>query len=88
VTSYHDVFEQASAEGSTEDRLVLLRALAQVPPRQRAVLVLRYWEDLSVEAAAEVLGCTPGTVKSQSARGLRTLRDQLSDRDISLEDVR
>lgn len=64
---------------STEDRLILLRALARVPPRQRAVLVLRFWEDLSVEETAEVLGCSTGTVKSQSARGLQTLRGLLED---------
>ncbi|MEV0680582.1 SigE family RNA polymerase sigma factor [Actinosynnema sp. NPDC050436] len=60
--------------GSVEDRLVLLEALAEVPPRQRAVLVLRYWEDLSVEETARALRCSEGTVKSQAARGLQTLR--------------
>ncbi|GAA1270510.1 SigE family RNA polymerase sigma factor [Saccharothrix xinjiangensis] len=64
----------AVAPGSAEDRLVLLAALARVPPRQRAVLVLRYWEDLSVEDTARALGCSEGTVKSQAARGLQTLR--------------
>ena len=62
------------ARGSAEDRLVLLAALARVPPRQRAVLVLRYWEDLSVGDTARALGCSEGTVKSQAARGLQTLR--------------
>jgi RNA polymerase sigma-70 factor (sigma-E family) len=60
-----------------EDRLVVLEALASVPRRQRAVLVLRYWEDLSVEETAAVLGCTAGTVKSQAAKGLHTLRGLL-----------
>jgi RNA polymerase sigma-70 factor (sigma-E family) len=60
--------------GSTEDRLVLLRALGEVPPRQRAALVLRYWEDMSVEDTARAMGCTEGTVKSQTARGLDALR--------------
>lgn len=64
-----------------EDRLVLLDALAAVPPRQRAVLVLRYWEDLSVEETAALLGCSAGTVKSQAARGLATLRTVLAARD-------
>jgi RNA polymerase sigma-70 factor (sigma-E family) len=64
----------ADRRGSAEDRLVLLAALAKVPPRQRAVLVLRYWEDLSVEDTARALGCSDGTVKSQAARGLQTLR--------------
>ncbi|WP_158842921.1 SigE family RNA polymerase sigma factor [Saccharothrix deserti] len=64
----------AVGRGSAEDRLVLLAALAKVPPRQRAVLVLRYWEDLSVEETARALNCSEGTVKSQAARGLQTLR--------------
>ncbi|MBQ1044197.1 MULTISPECIES: SigE family RNA polymerase sigma factor [unclassified Micromonospora] len=62
----------------SEDRLVVLQALAAVPPRQRAVLVLRYWEDLSIDEVAALLNCSPGTVKSQSARGLDTLRGLLS----------
>jgi len=64
-----------------EDRLVLLDALANVPPRQRAVLVLRYWEDLSIEETAALLGCSAGTVKSQAARGLAVLRTVLAARD-------
>ena len=59
------------------ERLAMLAALATVPPRQRAVLVLRYWEDLSVEQTAELLGCSEGTVKSQASRGLEKLRDAL-----------
>jgi RNA polymerase sigma-70 factor (sigma-E family) len=51
--------------------------LVGVPPRQRACLVLRYYEDLSIEQAAEILGCSAGTVKSQTARGLETLRHNL-----------
>jgi RNA polymerase sigma-70 factor (sigma-E family) len=56
------------------DRELLLAALTQVPPRQRAVLVLRFWEDQSVQATAQLLGCSEGTVKSQTARGLDALR--------------
>jgi RNA polymerase sigma-70 factor (sigma-E family) len=55
----------------------LREALAAVPPRQRAVLVLRFWADLSVEQTAEALGCSTGNVKSQTARGLATLREAL-----------
>jgi len=66
------------ATNATPDRLAVLEALARVPPRQRAVLVLRYWEDLSIDEAAEVLGCSTGTVKSQAARGLQTLRELLA----------
>ncbi|MGB2569436.1 SigE family RNA polymerase sigma factor [Micromonospora citrea] len=70
--------ERPTPADSPENRLVMLRALAAVPPRQRAVLVLRYWEDLSVDEAAALLGCSAGTVKSQAARGLDTLRGLLT----------
>jgi RNA polymerase sigma factor (sigma-70 family) len=56
-----------------------MTALARLPPRQRAVVVLRYWEDLSIEQVSNVLHCSTGTVKSQGARGLRTLRALLAD---------
>jgi len=56
------------------DRDYLLRALAALPPRQRAVLVLRYFDDLSEAETAQLLGCSLGTVKSQAARGLARLR--------------
>ncbi|MFF0267667.1 SigE family RNA polymerase sigma factor [Kribbella sp. NPDC004536] len=69
----------APPSGHADERLVLLEALAKVPPRQRAVLVLRYWEDQSVEQTAELLDCSAGTVKSQAARGLATLRDLLEE---------
>ncbi|GGN42585.1 RNA polymerase sigma-70 factor (sigma-E family) [Actinoplanes campanulatus] len=66
--------ERAAAPEPSDDRVTLLGALARVPARQRAVLVLRYWQDLSVEETAAALGCSAGTVKSQAARGLDTLR--------------
>lgn len=50
------------------------RALAALPPGQRAVVVLRYWEDLSVTDTARLLGRSEGTVKSQAAKGLAALR--------------
>ncbi|WP_189040350.1 SigE family RNA polymerase sigma factor [Micromonospora sonchi] len=52
----------------------VLTALQSLPPRMRAVLVLRYWEDLSEAQIAEALGCSLGTVKSQASRGLARLR--------------
>ena len=52
----------------------LLAALQDLPPRQRAVLVLRYYEDLTEVQTAEVLGCSVGTVKSQASRALGKLR--------------
>lgn len=70
--------ERPGAAPHTDDRLMLIRALAGVPPRQRAVLVLRYWEDMSVEETAAALNCSAGTVKSQAARGLQTLRGLVS----------
>lgn len=64
-----------------EDRLVIREALAQVPPRQRAVLVLRYYEDCDVAETARLVGCSEGTVKSQAARGLDRLRELLAAAD-------
>ncbi|ARQ70504.1 SigE family RNA polymerase sigma factor [Streptomyces marincola] len=57
-----------------ELRLVMQAALMDLPPRYRAVLVLRFWEDWSVEQTARALHVSPGTVRSQSARGLSRLR--------------
>lgn len=60
---------------SADERQPLLAALRRVPPRQRAVLVLRFLHDLSVEQVADTLKCSTGTVKSQTSRGLRALRE-------------
>ncbi|GAA1950764.1 SigE family RNA polymerase sigma factor [Catenulispora subtropica] len=59
-------------------RGALVAALRALPAGQRAVLVLRFWEDQSVEETARLLGCSPGTVKSQTARGLTALRAVLA----------
>ncbi|MFI5938354.1 SigE family RNA polymerase sigma factor [Actinoplanes sp. NPDC051494] len=64
--------------GDVDERLRLRAALRQIAPRQRAVLVLRFMEGLSVEETAEAMGCSAGTVKSQSSRGLDTLRAVLA----------
>jgi RNA polymerase sigma-70 factor (sigma-E family) len=61
-----------------DDRLAVLALLAELPPRRRAVLVLRYFCDLSVEQTAEELGCSTGTVKSQTARALDALRARMT----------
>jgi RNA polymerase sigma-70 factor (sigma-E family) len=58
-----------------EDRVVLARALARLTPKQRAVLVLRYFEDHTESRTAEVLGVSLGTVKSQTSVALRRLRE-------------
>ncbi len=64
------------SDGSTRD--VVLRALAQLAPQQRAVVVLRHWLDLDVETTARTLGCTTGAVKSANSRALAHLRDALA----------
>lgn len=66
----------------SQQRAVLHEALLAVPPRQRAVLVLRYFDDLSVAATAKAMGCSAGTVKSQAARGLANLRAAMDQRDV------
>jgi len=60
--------------GQVADRDLLLRALAALPPGQRAVLVMRYWEDLPDAEIAATLNCGAGTVRSQASRGLTRLR--------------
>ncbi|GAA3817581.1 SigE family RNA polymerase sigma factor [Streptomyces phyllanthi] len=57
-----------------DDRGALLKALSQLPPRQREAVVLRYWEDLSEGQAAEAMGCSVGAVKSNAAKGIAKLR--------------
>ncbi|GIH11048.1 RNA polymerase sigma24 factor [Rhizocola hellebori] len=59
---------------SVEDRMVVRALLGQMPARQRAVVVLRFMCDLPVDEVAEILGCSEGTVKSQTSAGLVTLR--------------
>lgn len=56
-------------------RDAMVRLLRQLPPRQRAAIVARYWEELSEAEAARALGCSVGSVKSSTSRGLRRLRE-------------
>ena len=68
----------APAAAVDQDAVLDLRAaVAALPPRQRATLVLRFYCDLNVDQAAEILGCSPGTVKSQTARALEAVRRAL-----------
>jgi RNA polymerase sigma-70 factor (sigma-E family) len=72
--------ELAAPQPGPETRQVLLDALGRLGPRQRAVIVLRYWLDLSEAETAAALNCSVGTVKSQASRGLATLRkDAVAD---------
>ncbi|GAA2996888.1 SigE family RNA polymerase sigma factor [Streptosporangium longisporum] len=64
----------ASHDEATLDRIVLRQALARLTPKQRAVIVLRFWEDLTETQTAETLGCSVGTVKSQVHHALARLR--------------
>ncbi|NHC44117.1 SigE family RNA polymerase sigma factor [Motilibacter aurantiacus] len=82
VRSYGDVPPDAAvpvADAEVEDRLVLRTALGRLAPRQRAVLVLRYYEDLTEAQTAEVLGCSVGSVKRTAHVALRRLRERMPE---------
>jgi RNA polymerase sigma-70 factor (sigma-E family) len=64
---------------ATEERDALMTALAGLPAGQRNAVVLRHWVGLSVEETAADLGCSTGTVKSQTARGIHRLREAMTD---------
>jgi RNA polymerase sigma-70 factor (sigma-E family) len=77
-----DLPDLASAPDSTvavDLRDALRRVLPRLTPSQRAVVVLRYYEDLSEQQTADTLGCSVGTVKSQSSKALARLREALTD---------
>jgi len=79
---YAELPEPPTGTDATEGtvaRVAFTDALRQLPPRQRAVLVCRYYHDLDVAATAEALGCSQGTVKSHAARGLARLRILLGE---------
>jgi RNA polymerase sigma-70 factor (ECF subfamily) len=74
-----DAVEEARPDASTDIELGLdvRRFLSSLPARQRAVVVLRYFDDRTEAEIAHLLGCAPGTVKSHASRALATLREQL-----------
>ena len=80
VPGYVDV---AAPEQDHDLALVLREVLPLLPPRQRAVVVLRYLEDLSEQQTAQVLGCSVGTVKSQASRGLAQLRSRVAEQGVT-----
>jgi RNA polymerase sigma-70 factor (sigma-E family) len=80
----HGAGDAADAVGR---RLAVAAALRRLPDGQRAVVVARFYADLDVAATAEALGCSPGTVKSQTARAVRALRGHLADVDLEVSDA-
>jgi RNA polymerase sigma-70 factor (sigma-E family) len=83
--------ESAALDGAVsdrtgvDDRLIQRTALLRIPKGQRAVLVMRFWADLSVEQVAAILGCSTGSVKSQTSHGLAKLRELLGDEPTDLK---
>jgi RNA polymerase sigma-70 factor (sigma-E family) len=69
--------EIQASDGIDLDRLQLWPHIASLPPKQRAVIVLRYYEDLSEQQIADALGCSTGTVKSNASLALRSLRTRM-----------
>jgi RNA polymerase sigma-70 factor (sigma-E family) len=79
-----DVVPDRPAVADTPElRITLLDALGHLSPRDRAIIVLRYWEDHSVQTVAGLLGLTPGMVKTQSMRALASLRALLGEDEVT-----
>lgn len=84
--SYADLPEADTGRDDAETvtrRLAFAQALRELPPRQRVTLVCRYYQGLDVAETAAALGCSEGTVKSQTARGLARLRGLLDERTVT-----
>jgi RNA polymerase sigma factor (sigma-70 family) len=71
--------EPATTDHDRDLAMTLTELLRDLPEKQRAVLVLRFWEDLTVPQIAECTGVAEGTIKSQISRGLAVLRDRLAE---------
>ncbi|GAA0575494.1 SigE family RNA polymerase sigma factor [Kribbella sandramycini] len=88
-SSTEHMYDAAPPSGADPaERLTVLDALGKLPRRQHAVVVLRYFRDFDVRTTAELMGCTEGTVKSQTSRALATMRDLLHDSLETLESLR
>jgi RNA polymerase sigma-70 factor (sigma-E family) len=72
-----DLPPQADPTGGYDDRDAMVRLIGTLPPRQRAVIALRFYEDLSVEQIADVLGCRASTVRTHLTRAMEALRSPL-----------
>jgi RNA polymerase sigma-70 factor (sigma-E family) len=73
-----DVVPEVAVDAADSTAIItVLAAVRALPPRQRAAVILRYWEDRSIEETADALGVSSGTVKSQCAKGLEALRRTL-----------
>ncbi|MFF0160732.1 SigE family RNA polymerase sigma factor [Streptomyces sp. NPDC005263] len=79
VEQLPDLATTGDVSAAVVERSRLEAALAQLPPRQRAAVVLRYYQDLSEKQVAEVLGCPVGTARSHASRGVARLRRILAD---------
>lgn len=73
------VMDRPNGDTDPTDRLTVLEALEKLPPRRRMTLVLRYWEDMSVDQTAQIMRCSVNTVKSQTARAIQSLRVSVVD---------
>jgi RNA polymerase sigma-70 factor (sigma-E family) len=84
VDSVPDYGHEAVSSATSDTRTDLIRALGTLPARQRVTLVLRFWVDISVSETAEILDCSAGTVKSQTSRALKALRE-IVDAELALD---
>ena len=78
-----EVPDVAVPPAGPEDRDQVFDLLTRLSPKQRAVIVLRYYDDLTEAQIAESLGCSPGTVKSHASRALAVLREHLADNELT-----